>query len=457
MIRRAPLRVFALALFAGLLAALLPAPGAHAATRTVQGGRLDWGVKSSFQSYITGPIAKGSYTLTGGAATVGASGFRFHSASGGYDGSTGAFSSSFSGGVHFVGHKKDDGSHELDMTISNPSVRIAGGGGTLYVDVVSKAKGTGTVTSSRQVPFASLSLGGIDMKGDGDAVTLDNVPATLTSQGAKSFAGYYTAGTALDPVSLSADVEPKKKAEPSPSATKDAKRAKRDDTGTVRDGAVDWGVRRTFREYVTGDIAQGEWKLADGARDGGALFRFPEGEGSYDRKKRTLDAEFTGSVRFTGKHGLDLKFADVSVDVADGKGTLRADVTGEGRTRKDAALVTFDVDELTAKDGLVRVDEAPAKLTAAGAKAFGGMYRKGAAMDPVSLAVALDADAALPALPDLGSSASPSPAALKTKSASVADSSGLSAGAVSGIVAVVALVLAAAGFLVLRSRRSPRP
>lgn len=121
----------------------------------MQGGRLDWGVKSSFQSYITGPIAKGSYTLTGGAATVGASGFRFHSASGGYDGSTGAFNSSFSGGVHFVGHKKDDGSHELDMTISNPSVRIAGGGGTLYVDVVSKAKGTGTVTSSRQVPFAS--------------------------------------------------------------------------------------------------------------------------------------------------------------------------------------------------------------------------------------------------------------------------------------------------------------
>ncbi|MCX5533882.1 HtaA domain-containing protein [Streptomyces sp. NBC_00006] len=468
MIRRAPLRVFALALFAGLLAALLPAPGAHAATRTVQGGRLDWGVKSSFQSYITGPIAKGSYTLTGGAATVGASGFRFHSASGGYDGSTGAFNSSFSGGVHFVGHKKDDGSHELDMTISNPSVRIAGGGGTLYVDVVSKAKGTGTVTSSRQVPFASLSLSGIDMKGDGNAVTLNGVPATLTSQGAKSFAGYYTAGTALDPVSLSADVEPKKDpAKPSPTATAGSKKkkAKKDDTdtdtGTVRDGAVDWGVRRTFREYVTGDIAQGKWKLADGARDGGALFRFPEGEGSYDKKKQTLDAEFTGSVRFTGKHGLDLKFADVSVGVADGKGTLRADVTGDGRTRKDTALVTFDVDELAAKDGLVRVDEAPAKLTAAGAKAFGGMYRKGVAMDPVSLAVALDAGAALPALPDLGSSASPSPAhssaAPKVKSTSAAESSGLSGGAVSGIVAVVALVLAAVGFLVLRSRRSPRP
>ncbi|WP_043260745.1 HtaA domain-containing protein, partial [Streptomyces sp. e14] len=63
-------------LVAALLAALLPAPAAHAASRVVAGGRLDWGIKSSFQSYVTGPIAKGSYSLTGGAATVGASSFR---------------------------------------------------------------------------------------------------------------------------------------------------------------------------------------------------------------------------------------------------------------------------------------------------------------------------------------------------------------------------------------------
>jgi hypothetical protein len=161
----------------------------------VQGGRLDWGIKSSFQSYVTGPIANGSYSLTGGAATVGSSQFRFPSATGSYDGSTGAFRSSFAGGVHFVGHKKTDGSYELDLTLSRPTVRISGSTGTLYLDVTSKAKGTGTVTTSSQVPFASLSLGGINMKGGGTAVVLNNLPATLTAQGAKSFAGYYTAGT----------------------------------------------------------------------------------------------------------------------------------------------------------------------------------------------------------------------------------------------------------------------
>ncbi|MGY0023582.1 HtaA domain-containing protein [Streptomyces sp. cg35] len=465
MSRRARIRVLAVALFTALLGTLLPVAGAHAAARGVQGGRLDWGLKSSFQSYITGPIAKGSYSLTGGAATVGASQFRFHSATGTYDGSTGSFTSSFSGGVHFVGHKKSDGSYELDMTISRPTVRISGGSGTLYVDVVSKAKGTGTVTSSSQVPFATLALGGIDMKGDGNAVTLNNLPATLTAQGAKSFAGYYTAGTALDPVSLSADVAPEKAAaKPSASATKKdeskEKKEKQDSSGKLRDGAVDWGVRRTFREYVTGDIAQGEWKLGAGAQDGGALFRFPKGEGAYDKKKQTLDGEFTGSVRFTGKHGLDLTLADPTVTVADGKGTLRADVTSGRKTTKDSPLVTFTVKSLAAKDGLVRITEAPAVLTADGAKAFGGMYQKGAAMDPVSLAVALDADAKLPALPDLGSSGSdgsatpsPRPSAVAAKSDAGSGSSGLSGGAVAGIAGGVVVLVAGAVVVVLRMRK----
>ncbi|NEB76087.1 Htaa domain protein [Streptomyces sp. SID14478] len=460
MSRRARIRVLAVTLFTALLGALLPVAGAHAQARTVQGGRLDWGVKSSFQSYITGPIAKGSYSLTGGAATVGASQFRFHSATGSYDGSTGAFASSFSGGVHFVGHKQSDGSHELDMTISRPTVRISGGGGTLYVDVVSKAKGTGAVTSSRQVPFATLALGGIDMKGDENTtntVTLNNLPATLTSAGAKSFAGYYTAGTALDPVSLSADVAPKKAA-PSPTkpAEPKAKKEKEDAAGKLRDGAVDWGVRRTFREYVTGDIAQGEWKLGAGAQDGGALFRFPEGAGTYDKKKQALDGEFAGSVRFTGKHGLDLSLAHVSVTVADGKGTLRADVTSGKKTTKDTPLVTFTAKSLAAKDGLVRVDEAPSELTAAGAKAFGGMYRAGAAMDPVSVAVALDADAVLPALPDLGNSpsASASPeAAVAAEPVADGPGSGLSGGAVAGIAGGVVLLVAAAALVVVRMRK----
>jgi hypothetical protein len=470
---------------AGVVA--LPASTAHAAERTVQGGRLDWGVKSSFQRYVTGPIAKGNFTLQGGAATVGGSQFRFHSASGGYDPDTGTFRAGFTGGVRFTGHQKPNGELQLDLSISRPTVRIAGGSGTLHVDTVSKDLKTGRVTRSTQVPMASLNLSGIDMRGGGSPIALTNVPATLTAQGAKSFAGYYTAGTALDPVNLSADVtaprapaerpasgqptESGKTAAPGESEQPGKEPAEEKPTkdpgkkppkaGRIEDAAVDWGVRRTFREYVTGSIAGGKWTLAGGARDGGALFRFTGGTGTY--RKEALDAAFTGSVRFTGKHGLDLTLSKVAVTTAGDRGTLYADVRSPELRDTKVPLVTFDTSDLKTADGLVTVTEAPARLTERGAKAFNGMYKAGTAMDPVSFAVALDEDARLPALPDLGSDLPESPAPERStaeaapsqdateKTASPADSSEFPVVPVAAGAGV--LLLAAAAFGVLRARR----
>ncbi|MHC3453465.1 HtaA domain-containing protein [Streptomyces prasinus] len=465
------LRALVTVLCAVVLGALLPAATAHAESRAVQGGRLDWGIKSSFQSYITGPVAKGSFSLTGGAATVGGSGFRFHSATGTHDGDTGSLRAAFLGGVRFLGHATESGGHQLDLTISSPTVSVSGSSGTLYVDVVSKARDTGAVTTSRQVPFASLSLGGIDLRGEGASVALANLPATLTAQGARSFAGYYTAGTALDPVSLSADIrqaaaqpsstpEPKS---PEPKATEKAKKKPAAEDGAeLVDGAVDWGVRRTFREYVTGDIAKGGWTLASGALDGGALYRFPEGEGAFEDGDLTV--AFDGTVRFTGENGLDLRIGAVRVTVEDGKGTLYADVRSPDHNGKKVPLVTFTAKDLKAKDGLALLTEAPAKLTADGAEAFGGMYPEGTAMDPVSLAVALTDDAELPALPDLGSTPTPEaapseaatdPSAEPVASAAKDDGGGLPTLFLALAAGLLAALAAVAAFLVRRRRARP--
>ncbi|WP_432120400.1 HtaA domain-containing protein [Streptomyces sp. S1] len=478
-----PARALAVTLFAALLAALIPASAAHAESRTVQGGRLDWGIKSSFQSYVTGPIAQGSWSLTGGAATVGGSQFRFHSARGSYDPETGAFEAAFSGGVRFTGHRKADGTNELDLTISRPRIRIQGGQGTLYADMASKAKGSGRTNVSSQVPLATLHLGGIDMRGGGSPVALAGVPATLTAQGATAFAGYYPAGTRLDPVSLSVDVSaPQRKtpttaptaaptsAAPSSAPPKSPEPAEKPGpaAGSFRAAAVDWGVRRTFREYVTGSIAQGKWTLADGAQDGGALFRFTGGKGTYDPKTGVLDAAFAGSVRFTGTH-LDLTLGKVTVRVKDGKGTLGADVTTSGRTEKAVPLVTFAAPRLVPQDGLAAVTEAPATLTEGGAKAFGGMYRAGTAMDPVSLAVTVDEKAKLPALPDLGSDAAATPPATApaatapakpattAPATAAASSSGPSTGTYLAIGAGVLVVAALAVLAAVRRRRTDAP
>ena len=454
------LRAFgALALLGALIAVLLPAPTAVAAERTVQGGRLDWSVKASFQNYVTGPVAKGSWTLSGGAGTVGENLFRFHSATGGYDPDSGALRSGFSGGVRFVGHKQADGAYELDLTINNPTVRISGSSGTLHADIRSKAKDSGKVSDRRQVPMASLNLSGVDMRGGTTPVALSGVPATLTAEGAKSFAGYYEAGTPLDPVSLSVDVKSGPNSSPSAKPTDKADAdddKKKDDkakAGAITDAALDWGVRRTFREYVSGPIAEGEWKLADGAKDGGALYRFPKGKGRYDADKGELSADFAGSVHFTGKD-LDLTLEKLSVSVKDDKGTLRADGT---------SVATFDA-PLKAKKGLILVEEAESKLTKDGAKLFGSMYKAGTTMDPVTLAVALEKSAKLPALPDLGSepTAEASPKSAKDATAddkdttanasTTSDDSGLPLLPIS--LAAAGVLAAAATLWVLRRRRT---
>ncbi|WP_424214005.1 HtaA domain-containing protein [Streptomyces sp. BI20] len=468
-----PARVLTVAALATLLGALLPTTAAEAAESTVRGGRLDWGIKSSFQSYVTGPIAKGQFKLRDGAATAGGSMFRFHSANGRYDPDSGTFEAAFGGAVQFVGHAKPDGTNELDLTMSRPTVRISGGKGTLLLDVAGTEKGSTKIVDRKAVPFATLDLGSVNMRGAASPLGLTGVPATLTTEGAAAFAGYYTAGTRLDPVSLSADLvaaatgagasanasaSPSAgagSAAPSPSGSAAA--------GPFADGAVDWGVRRTFREYVTGSVGQGKWTLADGAKDGGALFRFGAGTGEWDGAKGTLDGKFAGSVHFTGAH-LDLRLSAVTVKVAEAKGTLTADVTTAGNTAKAVPLVEFDAKDLKADGGLARVTEAPATLTEDGARAFDNMYKAGTEMDPVSLAVAVTPGTALPALPDLGSTGTPAapapsaPVASETPVAAEPAGDSSSTGLYVGIGAAVLILAAAAGALVIRRRRTePTP
>ncbi|MGK5630867.1 HtaA domain-containing protein [Streptomyces sp. URMC 123] len=484
-----PFRLLTAALLTALATVPLTAPTAGAAERTISGGRLDWGIKASFQRYVTGPVARGSWALSGGAATVGTDRFRFHSARGSYDPDSGDLRAGYTGAVRFTGHRGTDGTFELDLTISRPTVRVTGGRGTLHADMTSRARGTGEVTSAAQVPLAALDLSGVTMRGGGSTIALTTVPATLTEQGAKAFAGYYEAGAALDPVTLSADVLDAASSAggagsggPSAGSATTAPERRTGDRepgeepgadGRFTDAAVDWGVRRTFREYVTGPIARGRWALTDGAEDGGALFRFPRGTGTYDPESGRLDATFAGGVRFTGNE-LDLGLSAVRVAVRDGRGTLSADVTGgaggaggagEDPVRRNVPLVTFDAAAPRAQDGLLTFTEAPATLTEEGAKAFGGMYRAGTAMDPVSLAVALDTGARLPPLPDLGSDpaagASPGPGATAGAKPAAKAATAASAGSASpsGFPTVpvalggAVLVAAAAGLFVRRARR----
>lgn len=182
---------------AALLTALLVAGGlsfsataAQAATGDVAGATLDWGVKASFRSYITGPIAAGNWTVEG---VTDATPFGWSGGSGSADVPTATGSVSYPGSVHFVGH-----GGVLDILFANPAiVQSSASSATLYVD-------TATATG---VPLATLDLAsGTNGSGAG-TVAFSGVPAVLTADGAAAFGGFYTAGTALDPVSFSWPVE----------------------------------------------------------------------------------------------------------------------------------------------------------------------------------------------------------------------------------------------------------
>ncbi|MGW6266623.1 HtaA domain-containing protein [Cellulosimicrobium funkei] len=160
----------------------------------VSGATLSWGVSDRFRSYVTGPIAKGSVSTDG--VRDGGSAFTWSGGKGSFNTDLGKGRASFGGSVSFSGHEGI-----LDLRISNPRVVVDGSSGTLVVDVQSSDM-EGNKSSSTGVAFASLDLSGKKAT-SGSTITWSGVPATLTAAGAKAFAGFYEAGTALSPVTVS--------------------------------------------------------------------------------------------------------------------------------------------------------------------------------------------------------------------------------------------------------------
>lgn len=178
--------------------AMLLAGAAEASAATVTGGNLNWGIKTSFRSYVNGPAA-GSITPSDGATANADGSFDYQPGSGTYAPGA-AVDATFGGQVFFTGH---DGI--LKFTLADPQVSYDGAAGILYADVVSSAPfgpDAGKETSYPNVDFATLDLSGVSPVDHGSKLSVSGIPATLTEHGAAAFAGFYPAGTALDPISF---------------------------------------------------------------------------------------------------------------------------------------------------------------------------------------------------------------------------------------------------------------
>ncbi|WP_203675763.1 HtaA domain-containing protein, partial [Cellulomonas phragmiteti] len=169
-------------------AVTVTAAPARCVARSVSGATLTWGVRDSFRTYVTGPVARGTVTASG---VSGSGPWTWSGGTGRIDPGGPAGAASWSGSVAFAGH-----GGQLALTIADPRVQVTS---------ASSATLTATVTSpdgASRVTLATLALSAGSRSTSEGRVAYTGVPATLTAAGAAGFAGFYAAGEPLDMVAF---------------------------------------------------------------------------------------------------------------------------------------------------------------------------------------------------------------------------------------------------------------
>lgn len=184
------------------------------------------------------------------------------------------------------------------------------------------------------------------------------------------------------PVTVTKQV-PVKAANKAPTASADGKVASAD---------LGWGVRDSFRNYIRGGIANGSWDL-NGTTYSNNAFQWAKGTGSFKDGKGSIS--FTGSVHFTGHHGiLDTTISNPRLEINGKTAVLYATVVGndmDGKSHNygEVALLNVDVSGLQVSGDKISISGAGTTITAEGAKAFAGFYEAGKDMAPLSFSASL--------------------------------------------------------------------
>ena len=416
----------------------------------VESGTLSWDIRESFLKYLTG-FAHGSVNVEGMEKTA-AGGFKYTQASGVYNPETKTGQINFAGTAEFTGHNG-----QLKSTIKNMRLVVVNGKGTLVADVDALTR-DGKSVSKTGLAIAEVDLSGASVK-DG-VFSAQNAAVALTAEGSDVlFAGQYRgADNAMAPLSFSVKlseqtaentVEVPRVSESKPSDNKGSENGSSDNgssnssdnsganssagtsgsvsnggsssngsvsnnpaqpvcvpvtrtrevqeqgasDGTIKSANLGWGVRDSFRNYVRGGIANGNWEL-NGTSYSSDAFNWSNGTGTFKDGKGSIS--FSGSVRFTGHHGiLDTTIANPHLEINGNSGTLYAtmnsnDPSGKATNYGEVALLKVDLSGLQSSSDAVSVNGAATTLTAEGAKAFAGFYDAGKDMAPLSFSAAIN-------------------------------------------------------------------
>lgn len=161
----------------------------------------------------------------------------------------------------------------------------------------------------------------------------------------------------------------------------------------VADGAMTWGVKDSFRNYIQGNIAKGQITVKDGAKLVGGNLQYPSSASSITSDTAGV-IRFGGTVNFTGHNGiLDLTFSDIAMHINGRSAEITVDYSSrkyEGMQSTEPGPIETGSDVVIAK---VALNSAPnfskdsvnlagtATLTQSGVAAFGGFYDAGTQLD----------------------------------------------------------------------------
>lgn len=165
-----------------------------------------------------------------------------------------------------------------------------------------------------------------------------------------------------------------------------------------------WGFKESFRAYISGSIANGDWQVGAPATYVTPAFTWPEGSGSYDPESATGSISFLGGVTFSGHDGLlNTTISDPTLVLDDSGAHLLLDVSGvsmsdamagDSENVQTVTQIRFVELDLTAApldvgEQTVTARAVPTAITAEGFAEFGN-YEPGTMFDPITFTMTLD-------------------------------------------------------------------
>lgn len=421
----------------------------------VESGTLSWDIRESFLKYLTS-FAHGSVNVDGLEKTA-AGGFKYTQASGVYNPETKTGQINFAGTAEFTGHNGQLKStiKNMRLVVVNGKGTLVADVDALTRDGMSISK-TGLAIAEVDLSGASVKDGVFSAQNAAVALTDEGSDVLFAGQyrGADNAMAPLSFSVKLSEQTAENTVEVPRVSESKPSDNKGSENGSSDNSssnssgnsgangsgsggsagtsgsvsnggsssngsvsnnpaqpvcvpvtrtrevqeqgasdGTIKSANLGWGVRDSFRNYVRGGIANGSWEL-NGTSYSSDAFNWSNGTGTFKGGKGSIS--FSGSVRFTGHHGiLDTTIANPRLEINGNTGTLYATMTsndpsGKATNYGEVTLLKVDLSGLQSSAEAVSVNGAATTLTAEGAKAFAGFYEAGKDMAPLSFSAAIN-------------------------------------------------------------------